>query len=398
MKSDQSDIKLLSTEHSIPVYNFKSNQGKKPIDVSHVKDYVKFGNDLINFKEVVPFGYWGNFLEEQYGGRNRRIQCLRAMSVARANIPESEHKLGISKLIKIAERKNMETRLPFEKKISMSASKKNQAITEEERSYLEKNIVNVFMHNRLPTGTILNVAKELKTTKHHIKYAISTLKKEKGVPTNIKPTINKVKRKNNNPFYTALREHNIERTMANQNKVSSKKIINALQHRMPKGGSALMIGTPTPFAVSDSKNNNMILTDELEIALAMKETTSVPLTIVLGNLISPEKTEAKAQLWMGNNSTCDCRVIIDRVDGFSFVRYVTKMVEENPLTKVALVTSGVYEGSKYSREKYNEEFNFKTPSKYLTGIYPSLHILVMVLNDGRTFKVLHLHNGNQEFL
>jgi len=261
-------------------------------------------------------------------------------------------------------------------------------------------LLNKYAGKRLPYGTIGQLMMRSGTTKNQMNYILKSTKKKLGLVGARKSQI-LPKQEKLYSLVSMVRTLDIIRVMPNQNRVSSTKIINALQNKTPHGGSALFIGTQTPIAVSDSCNNNAILTDELEIAIALNMTTApnVQPKIVVGNLISPEKALVKGMLWRSNNTTGSWPIKVGPVDAYSYIKEIVTMANEHPLTKVVLCTSGVWTNSKPTRVKYPGcDFNFKGPSEYLTKEFPNLHILAMHMNDGKTFKVIYLHNGRQQYL
>lgn len=236
--------------------------------------------------------------------------------------------------------------------------------------------------HKLDIGVVRRIFKQTrKKLGSHVKYT-ETLKREKG-----------------NPLVAMVRSLNVIRKLPNQNRCASTTIIRGLQDVHP-GGAALFIGTPTPFAVSDNPTNNCLLTDELEVAIALNMTTdpNIKPTIVIGDLITPERACVKGQMWLNNNSTNNWPIIVGPVDRNSYTRHVVKMAEQHSLTKVVLMTSGVWSCNKDTERKYGQDFNFKSPSEYLCSVYPNLHIFAMVMVNGNQFNILHLHDGKVETL
>jgi len=262
------------------------------------------------------------------------------------------------------------------------------------KSWLEKNIVDKYLDNRLPKGTIDQLASKHNVSKGQIKYLLKKIKVERGIFC--KTPKGKIEG-DFGFFYDALMNHNITRKLANHNRVSSTKMRNALQFKIPHGGSGLIAGTQTPFAASDNRRNNMILTDELEVAIAMDMFTDETPKIIQGNSVSPVKAHKKALMWERNNSTSHFNIEVGPVDSVGLTQHIVTMVEKHPLTKVALITGGQYQCCESTWKKYKQNFDFKTPCERLTAYYPMLHIMVMVFT-GRNFKVLYLHNGKQEWL
>ena len=261
-----------------------------------------------------------------------------------------------------------------------------------------KTITENINKKRIPKGTIKNLASTYGVSKNHMRYIFKKTREESGIVTIKKYDM--LEKEKNNRLVQMVRELNVIRQLPNQNRNASSTIIDALHNRLPYGGAALFIGTPTPFAVSDNKKNNVLLTDELEVGISLNLTTDKDKkpTIVIGNLISPERAYVKGQMWLHNNTTHTWPIIVDAVDRNSYTKYIVKMVEQFGFLKVVLMTSGVWCCCKSSESKYEQDFNFKSPSEYLTKEYPNLHILAMTMWKGRQFKIIHLHNGKQTIL
>ena len=157
----------------------------------------------------------------------------------------------------------------------------------------------------------------------------------------------------------------------------------------------MIIGTPTAFCVSLKATNNMLLIDNMEVATALKFTTDILPTIVIGDLIDPVKANKKAADWRSNNTTANFTIIVDGVDRNGFSYYVTNFATQHIISKVILMTSGVWSCCPETSKKYGGlDFNFKTPSEYLTSKFRNLHILAMVGNGPTDqFSIHHLHDG-----
>ena len=269
----------------------------------------------------------------------------------------------------------------------------SQSSSEIVKSYFKKS-EEYDLTKGLPYGAVIKISKELNLPKKEVTNTILSIRR--GLSVNINRKSESISKPTTNRLVKIFEKFGVERQAPNQNRSSSNKIIHALEHLIPAGGAGLLIGTPTPFATSPRANNNLLLTDEFEIAIALKMKCQYLPTIVVGNLISPEKATIKGEFWKSNNSTCNCDVIVDLVNRDSYTRYVTQVAEKHPLSKVVLVTSGVWKCCHRIHKKYGFNFDFQAPSKYLTSIYPNLHILAMVMGDRRRpfqFDVHYLHNG-----
>jgi len=196
-------------------------------------------------------------------------------------------------------------------------------------------------------------------------------------------------------FYKICHKYDITRKSPNKERDACNKIIKVIND-LPKGGAGMLIGTPTSFCISKNTKNKLLLTDNMEVATTMIHSTNVPTSIVVGNAINPTRAKVKATHWKSNNSTYKCSVLLDIVDQVSYTYYVTQLAETNPLAKVILMTSGLWGFCKESQEKYEGfNFDFKTPSEYLTSKYSNLHIVAMVGGaPTESFKIHYLNNGN----
>ena len=108
--------------------------------------------------------------------------------------------------------------------------------------------------------------------------------------------------------------NNITRDSPNKERTACDKIIQLINNELPRGGASMIIGTPIAFCVSRMSSNNMLLTDNMEVAVALKFTTDVLPTIVIGDLIDPVKAHKKSADWRSNNSTSNFTIIVDGVD------------------------------------------------------------------------------------
>lgn len=253
---------------------------------------------------------------------------------------------------------------------------------------------NYNLTKRLKFGEKDKIAHALGIESKKVRNAIQIIKHKNGIRVQKSKSI---KKPSVNNLVQKFKGFDIIRRSPNQNRISSDNILKALMNDIPKGGAGMMIGTPTPFAISTNPKNDLLLTDELEIAIALRLTCGVVPSIVVGNLVSPDKAKVKGLFWKNINSTNNSDITVGRVDRDSYTYHVTKMAEEHSLAKVVLITSGVWSCSKPTQMKYGHDFNFKSPSMFLSGIYPNLHILAMVMH-GNLFKVHYVHNGKETII
>jgi len=203
-----------------------------------------------------------------------------------------------------------------------------------------------------------------------------------------------------------IQEHLLKNNLlrgSNKEVIACKKIIDIIQNTIPKGGAAMMIGTPGPFFACAKSLSNKIVIDNLAINIHLDGTTDKPVIVIVGNAVSQQKAELKASQWKSINYPNDLDVEVDRVDRDGFTMHVTAFVEKNKgsICKVVLLTSGIWGFSKNTKKKFNKagvhgNFNFKDPSKRLTSKYRNLHILAITMDNGVAFDVRYLHDNKEE--
>lgn len=264
------------------------------------------------------------------------------------------------------------------------------------KDFLIKNNYN--LNRRLPHKIRPMLAEMFWTSTDEIKYAIYTIRKELG--EKVQKQVEIFPETKINDFQTYCVNNNILRDAANKERNACSKIVNALINVLPQGGIGMLIGTPTAFCATIKGNNNLLLTDNFEVALALKWTTDTPIKIIVGNAVDEKKAQLKAQHWKLNNSTNDSTVVLDKVDRNSYIGYITDLMAYEKLTKVVLLNSGVWKCCKTTKRKYNGlDFNFKSPSIHLTALYPNLHILAITRETkGFDFSVRYLNNGKNELI
>jgi len=249
---------------------------------------------------------------------------------------------------------------------------------------------NYDLKKRLPYGFVFEMAKQTGKSTANVQKTIQVIRASKGIVVQKKK---KIILSRENGFHSSCLDNNFIRSSPSKEAFACKLIIKQLRI-LPEGGAGMLIGTPTPFCISHHpKYNKHILDDNLEVAHILKYTTD-HLTIVIGNGIDKAKAEAKADLWKRLFSFSNADIKIESVNRDSYTRLLTIMSERNSLCKIVLMTSGSWGQSKKILDKYNWiDTNFKTPSEYLTSIYPNLHILAMTVGAGYIFGVKYLHNG-----
>jgi hypothetical protein len=202
--------------------------------------------------------------------------------------------------------------------------------------------------------------------------------------------------------------NNMIRMMPRQENIVCTTIELALMDMLPRGGRALLIGTPTPFSACPINGKyELTCDDNLAVARMLRNTTEVPGIIVIGNGIDKEKALLKAQEFKSLGSTYNFEIILDVVDSDTFRYYVEFLARtqeaENKPAKVVLLNSGVFKNSDSTYRRYQEKFpglnlnlDFETPSIVLTKQYKNLHILAMargIESNPNIFSLLYIHHG-----
>jgi hypothetical protein len=269
--------------------------------------------------------------------------------------------------------------------------------------YIKEN--NIDLSKRLKYGAVEAIASELMLPKLNVKYCISILRKRKHFLAD--PIKHHSVEKSRTPevifssnmINDVCREAKLTRDNPNAEKEACDGIIKCLKS-IPGGGAGMIIGTPTAFCVSDSSKNNMLLTDNLKVAIALELTTDIVPMLIIGTGVDKLKANIKQHHWKNNNATSAYTTILDVVDRDSFTHHVSIFANKHPFAKVILMTSGCWIGSNKTNKKWGLELNFKTPSEYLSTKFPNLHIIAMttVNIDKRAgghfrYKIHHLHRG-----
>ena len=265
-------------------------------------------------------------------------------------------------------------------------------------NYLEEKGIDI-ENEKIPSKVVSVLSRKTRRPKGSITSTIYNIRQERSIDLfkcNSRRNILSKK----TPFYKYCVKKNITRAAPSSEREACTNIIDVLMNTLPKGGAGMIIGTPTPFCASVHDQHNLLLTDNFEVALALKFTTNEIPTIVVGDAINPERAQLKVEHWRSNNSTGNFNIIQDCVDGSSFTYYVTRLAEHNNLSKVVLMSSGVWSCVASTRNKYNGlNFNFKDPSMFLTSKYKNLHIVAMVNAGPRNgFDIHYLNNGDQRIV
>ena len=263
------------------------------------------------------------------------------------------------------------------------------------KEFIDNNNYN--LSERLPYNIYRTISAGTGVPRECINYILGKTRAERGITLKIDSNI---------PFsnINVLGDFCLRRGLirgSNKEGIVCKTIINQFP-QLPGGGHSLLIGTPTPICVFDnSKFGNFIIIDNLQVALALND-ASDHLTISVGSGVSKWKAMTKVDLWKRMMPLARANVVMEIVDKNTYARRVEnlakKAMKENTVAKIVLLTSGVWAGSKYSREKYGLDLDFKSPSRDLTSKYPNLHILAMIRTKQSVFEVVYLNNGKQRIL
>jgi len=279
-------------------------------------------------------------------------------------------------------------------------------------SHVHKFIIDngIDISKRLPKGSIQSIANKLKIPKDHVKNAISIFRNNKKVlatsrriKTEEKETnyaVNKVGRL----MVKLCGDLNLVRDNPNSERSACDRIITCLK-TIPAGGAGMIIGTPTAFCASNHLKNNMLLTDNLKVAIALELTTDTPPCLVIGTGVDPLKAALKQYHWNNNNATSSYKTVLDIVDRDSFTHYVSLFANKYSFVKVILMTSGSWVGSPQTNQKWGLDLNFKAPSEYLIKKYHNLHVIAMTTTDIEggvsghyQYKIHYLHRGETKII
>ena len=252
------------------------------------------------------------------------------------------------------------------------------------------------LRKRLPHKSYGAIQKETGLDYSQIHQTVVRIRKGLGIKVNkadLESGNPLILHKDRNTIINMCRDNNLTRKLANKERESCDLICKALMNYLPKGGAGMLIGTPTMFCANNTPNNNLLLTDNFEVASILKWTTAVPMNIVIGDAVDWKKASLKAYHWTRNNTTNRCRITTAPVTAETFEGYIESLVWCLPLVKVVLMTSGVWKCCKTTRRKYDFNFNFRAPAKRLTKKHKNLHILAMTYDGSRHFNVRWLRHG-----
>lgn len=264
---------------------------------------------------------------------------------------------------------------------------------------------------RVPYGIIPKIAKEKGYPVKDIRYSINRLKA--FMPCGYVPTGPEVPErfvryevtgdsgKVSKMAMVAL-EDNLKRGVASLEIGACDTIGHALLDKLPPGGFGIYIGTPALFCASESDSNNMLLDDNLEVYIMLKNTTTddYPL-VVIGGIVNPEKANVKAEQFKRTQSSHNSKVMVVYLDANEFYDIIREecLKPNRPLVKVVFQASGIWSFSSVTQAKYpGLNLNFKDAAKKLTSEFSNLHILAMVREMQFGFDIRYLHNGDDVVL
>jgi len=262
---------------------------------------------------------------------------------------------------------------------------------------LEKRIARIIdkkgydLTKRLPYGFACKTAKDIGITSVKVRETVNAIRKSRHISVQQENT---VKLNDSNGFNDVCRDNNLMR-QGNKEGLACKSIRKFVMDNLPRGGHGLLFGTPIPLCVSDHPTfNKTLIDDELAIAHTMVDTCD-GLTIVIGDAVKNAKAQFKVDTWKRLYTMHKANVVKEPVNRDSFTRWMTKLIEKHSICKVVLITSGSWTNSKSSWDKYRFDVNFEAPSKYLTSIYPNLHILALTMSHQYMFSVKYVSGGSE---
>lgn len=256
---------------------------------------------------------------------------------------------------------------------------------------------------KLPRGRGIQIAKDLGIKYNTFMSGFRKLKKSKGIiiikdggargKKLVKHPVSKT-----HPIKKYCVDNKFIRSSPTKEYAACQSIIKSL-FGLPSGGGGMIIGTPSVFSACSSDKYSLVSIDNMEVALALKWTTDITPTLVIGNAVEPAKAQVKANDWAMMNSTSKFNIILDKVYRDSFTRHISMFAEKNKIAKVVLMMSGAWACSIATKIKYGMDLNFKDPSEYLTNVFPNLHIIAMTRKArGFNFEVRYVYRGKNELI
>jgi len=166
------------------------------------------------------------------------------------------------------------------------------------------------------------------------------------------------------------------------------KIGRLLTNTVPKGGSGILMGSPTAICASqDSMSKNLII-DNTGVATALLFSTDY-MRIVVGNIIDPEKATLKVAQWKNLDLFRDIPVEDYPLDARGFYDKVTEMITAgNKFLKVVFLSSGVW----YGKNEKRFDANFHDAAMELSRKHSGLHLLTMVRSHPG-FNIHYINKG-----
>jgi multimeric flavodoxin WrbA len=214
----------------------------------------------------------------------------------------------------------------------------------------------------------------------------------------VKKKFVEVKEKNlDHPNYEYCNKSDFIHLAPNKQSNISKTILHFMDRYLPRGGTGIVIGTPTAVCTSPGYSRNNLMMDDEKFVVGLLNLQSDICYIFEGAEVNREKAWQKCLDWKSYFTTHDAKVLVGKVDGAAFREQVEKIAEKGGLCKVILLTSGSWNGGRSSK-KYNLDADFKTPAEYLVSKYPNLHILALVSLSPKEFRVRYLHQSINRLL
>lgn len=250
-------------------------------------------------------------------------------------------------------------------------------------------------------GTVTEWSEKTGFTPSQIYHALSNIRSQTGQLTKSENGLREVTLPYRDPgIMEVLINNHHGRGSPRHEKIACDILCYALLNILPKGGIALIIGTPTPISIAKAYYN-MFCIDNYEVAIIVKHTTEYDTELIIGDTVNRAKALFKVQFWKALNSTNNFRVYMGKVDKHTYKKHIERLTVLYPLVKVILMTSGVWKGCKPTTYKYNLDCNFEEPSIELTSKYKGLHILAMTRGENKNmynFPIRYLHDGKNIIL
>ena len=240
------------------------------------------------------------------------------------------------------------------------------------------------------------VAKAWLLNKRGVTTTTPKKKKTKLSPSQRVQKISKSLNSNVSSLYKYLVSNQLAMPMGKEEDEIGDRIAKALLFQLPHGGGGIILGTPTPLAAPVHPKYPFFIMSNIVAAWALKITTSVQPTMVLGNGVNPTKSDIKLKHWKQIGITHKFNFKPGVVDAFTFPMRVAEVAHQHDPCKAILMTSGHWKGTT-GEKTTGLDCRFAEASARLVETYPNLHLLVVTYGvnpgTGYYFGLKYLHQN-----